>query len=107
VAPGSNEYVIGRPFIERATLALPNGKRFTVRARNLSGANGYVGSVLLNGQPLARSYLRHELAWYRILTADNRKISDEKSPAGKVDYHTMGACYEVLPLLERRKAAAA
>jgi mannose/cellobiose epimerase-like protein (N-acyl-D-glucosamine 2-epimerase family) len=35
-------------------------------------------------------------AWYRILTTDNRKYSDEKSPAGKVDYHTMGACYEVL-----------
>lgn len=35
-------------------------------------------------------------AWYRILSGDNRKLSDEKSPAGKVDYHTMGACYEVL-----------
>lgn len=35
-------------------------------------------------------------AWYRILDADNRKCSDEKSPAGKTDYHTMGACYEVL-----------
>jgi mannose/cellobiose epimerase-like protein (N-acyl-D-glucosamine 2-epimerase family) len=39
-------------------------------------------------------------AWFRILTADNRKISDEKSPAGKTDYHTMGACYEVLRVLE-------
>ena len=38
-------------------------------------------------------------AWYRILTQDNRKYSDEKSPAGKTDYHTMGACYEVLRLL--------
>ena len=38
-------------------------------------------------------------AWYRILTPDNRKISAEKSPAGKVDYHTMGACYEVLHVL--------
>ncbi|HEY5895876.1 MAG TPA: AGE family epimerase/isomerase [Chthoniobacterales bacterium] len=35
-------------------------------------------------------------AWYRILTSDNRKYSDEKSPPGKTDYHTMGACYEVL-----------
>ncbi|WP_321801660.1 AGE family epimerase/isomerase [Caballeronia sp. J97] len=35
-------------------------------------------------------------AWYRILTRDNRQYSDEKSPAGKTDYHTMGACYEVL-----------
>ena len=39
-------------------------------------------------------------AWFRILTADNRKINDEKSPAGKTDYHTMGACYEVLRVVE-------
>jgi mannose/cellobiose epimerase-like protein (N-acyl-D-glucosamine 2-epimerase family) len=38
-------------------------------------------------------------AWFRILTRDNHKCSDEKSPAGKVDYHTMGACYEVLKVL--------
>ena len=38
-------------------------------------------------------------AWYRILARDNRKYSDEKSPAGKTDYHTMGACYEVLNVL--------
>ncbi|TJZ73549.1 AGE family epimerase/isomerase [Chitiniphilus eburneus] len=35
-------------------------------------------------------------AWFRILTPDNRKVDDLKSPAGKTDYHTMGACYEVL-----------
>ncbi len=39
-------------------------------------------------------------AWYRILTRENRKISDEKSPAGKTDYHTMGACYEVLNVID-------
>jgi len=38
-------------------------------------------------------------AWYRILTHDNCKVDDEKSPAGKVDYHTMGACHEVLALI--------
>ena len=38
-------------------------------------------------------------AWYRILTPDNRELSDEKSPAGKTDYHTMGACYDVLRAL--------
>lgn len=43
-------------------------------------------------------------AWYRILTADNRSYSDEKSPAGKVDYHTMGACYEVLNVLPEQGA---
>jgi mannose/cellobiose epimerase-like protein (N-acyl-D-glucosamine 2-epimerase family) len=38
-------------------------------------------------------------AWYRILTRDNRKYGNDKSPAGKTDYHTMGACYEVLNAL--------
>ncbi len=38
-------------------------------------------------------------AWYRILSPDNHKLGDEKSPAGKTDYHTMGACYEVLNAL--------
>jgi mannose/cellobiose epimerase-like protein (N-acyl-D-glucosamine 2-epimerase family) len=45
-------------------------------------------------------------AWYRILTCDNRKYSDEKSPAGKTDYHTMGACYEVLAHALGESAAA-
>ena len=35
-------------------------------------------------------------AWYRILGPANAKLTIEKSPAGKTDYHTMGACYEVL-----------
>ncbi len=60
VAPGSNEYVIGRPFVEQATLALPNGKRFRVVAEGMSADNKYVARVLLNGKPLERSFLRHE-----------------------------------------------
>ena len=35
-------------------------------------------------------------AWFRILAADGKKLEDTKSPAGKVDYHTMGACWDVL-----------
>ena len=60
VAPGSNEYVIGRPFLDKAVLNLPGGKRFTVRAEHLSEANRYVGGVTLNGKPLARTFLRHD-----------------------------------------------
>jgi mannose/cellobiose epimerase-like protein (N-acyl-D-glucosamine 2-epimerase family) len=37
-------------------------------------------------------------AWYRILTPDNRRYDDLKSPAGKTDYHTMGACYELIEI---------
>ena len=60
VTPGTNEYVLGRPFLDRATLNLPSGKRFTVIARGLSAANRYVASVRLNGQPLRRSFIRHD-----------------------------------------------
>ena len=60
VAPGSNEYVLGRPFVEEATMRLPNGKRFRITAENLSDTNRYVGRVLLNGKPLMRAYIRHE-----------------------------------------------
>jgi predicted alpha-1,2-mannosidase len=60
VAPGSNEYVIGRPFLPRATLNLPNGKRFSVVADGLGAGHAYIGGATLNGKPLDRSYLRHE-----------------------------------------------
>ncbi|HET7569563.1 MAG TPA: AGE family epimerase/isomerase [Gammaproteobacteria bacterium] len=46
-----------------------------------------------------RHFVDHEYgAWFRILDRENHKYSDEKSPAGKTDYHTMGACYELLEL---------
>ena len=60
VTPGTNQYVIGRPFLRRTVLNLPNGKRFVITAEGLSDANRYVGSVTLNGRPLARGYIRHE-----------------------------------------------
>lgn len=41
-------------------------------------------------------------AWYRILNADNSKLTDRKSEAGaKCDYHTLGACALVLDLVEK------
>jgi mannose/cellobiose epimerase-like protein (N-acyl-D-glucosamine 2-epimerase family) len=39
-------------------------------------------------------------AWFRILHRDNRNTTREKSNAGKVDYHNMGACFDVLAMLE-------
>lgn len=60
VAPGSNEYIIGRPFLPRATLNLPNGKRFTVIADGLDARHPYIGTATLNGKPLDRAFLRHE-----------------------------------------------
>jgi predicted alpha-1,2-mannosidase len=60
VAPASNEYVIGRPFVKEATIHLPNQKVFHVVAKNLNDGNGYIGRVSLNGKPLDRTFIRHE-----------------------------------------------
>jgi mannose/cellobiose epimerase-like protein (N-acyl-D-glucosamine 2-epimerase family) len=47
-----------------------------------------------------KHFVDHEHgAWYRILGPANEKLTIQKSPAGKVDYHTMGACYEALKML--------
>ena len=59
VTPGSLQYVIGRPFVNRAAMHLPNGKTFTVIADHMDDAHPYVGSVTLNGKPLNRSYITH------------------------------------------------
>jgi putative alpha-1,2-mannosidase len=60
VTPASNEYIIGRPFLPRATLNLPNGKRFSVIADGLDDAHPYIGRATLNGRPLDRAFIRHE-----------------------------------------------
>jgi predicted alpha-1,2-mannosidase len=60
VTPGSLQYVIGRPFLAHAVLALPGGRRFTVRADGLDDAHPYVGAVTLDGKPLDKSYITHD-----------------------------------------------
>jgi glucose-6-phosphate isomerase len=46
-------------------------------------------------------FVDHEQgAWFRILTADNFNLTREKSPAGKVDYHNIGACFDVYQTLQ-------
>ena len=35
-------------------------------------------------------------AWYRVRNCDGSAIDDKKSPLGKTDYHTMGACWDIL-----------
>ena len=35
-------------------------------------------------------------AWYRVRNRDGSAINAQKSPLGKTDYHTMGACWDVL-----------
>src|SRR6201996_8501637 len=60
VAPGSNQYVLGRPFVQDAAMHLPNGKTFRVETSDQTADHKFVKDVLLNGKPLDRSYITHE-----------------------------------------------
>ncbi|MHA4809151.1 GH92 family glycosyl hydrolase [Flavitalea flava] len=60
VAPGSDEYAIGSPAINAATLELENGNIFRIEARDQSEKNVYVKRIILNGQPLNRRTITHQ-----------------------------------------------
>lgn len=60
VAPGSDQYAIGSPAVDGATIQLENGKSFVIEAQHQSDKNVYVQKMILNGQPLNRLYLTHE-----------------------------------------------
>ncbi len=61
-----------------------------------TGQDGYWEAYDRIWQYCWRHFVDHESgAWFRILTAKNFNLTREKSPAGKVDYHNMGACYDV------------
>ncbi|TGD78599.1 GH92 family glycosyl hydrolase [Hymenobacter wooponensis] len=59
VAPGSEDYAIGSPAVQSATLRLENGKTFTIQTKNQSDKNVYVKQMTLNGKPLTRPFLKH------------------------------------------------
>lgn len=59
VAPGSTEYALGSPAINRATINLDNGNTFTVIANNQSAENVFVSKVELNGEVLKEPFIDH------------------------------------------------
>jgi predicted alpha-1,2-mannosidase len=59
-APGSNQYQLGSPSVQYASVKLANGKRFTIEAKDQNDQNVYVQKVLLNGKQLNRHYLTHD-----------------------------------------------
>lgn len=59
VNPAQGVYDLGIPLFEEATIQLPNGKTFTVKAENAKSLN-FVEAVFLNGKQLNRSYITHK-----------------------------------------------
>lgn len=59
VCPGKPVYSIGRPWMNKSVIHLPNGKDFTIVAKNNSKDNKYIESIALNGQPLDTPFFTH------------------------------------------------
>jgi predicted alpha-1,2-mannosidase len=59
VTPGSDQYQLGSPAVNDATINLENGKTFSIKAVNQGDQNVYVEKVVLNGKPLDRTYITH------------------------------------------------
>ena len=57
VCPGTDQYVIGSPVFEKATISLENGKTFVIQAKNNNAENVYIQSAELNGKPLDKNYI--------------------------------------------------
>lgn len=61
VTPGTNQYVLGSPCVEKANINLSNGNKFTIEVKNQSAKNIYVKQVKLNGKIWHKLYITHEM----------------------------------------------
>lgn len=82
VTPGSSNYIIGSPLIEKASLYMDNGNRLTIVATGAS-EDMYISQVLLNGKPLGRSYITHD----EIIKGGTLEylLNDQPTPWGTTD----------------------
>jgi predicted alpha-1,2-mannosidase len=59
VTPATEQYVLGTPLFNRATIQLDNGKQIVINAPNSNDKNIYVNSLMLNGAKYERNWLDH------------------------------------------------
>jgi predicted alpha-1,2-mannosidase len=60
VTPGIPNYSITSPLFSKVSIDLPNGKNFTLVAKDLSRKNKYIQTATLNGKPLTSLSFSHE-----------------------------------------------
>ena len=60
VCPGTNQYVLGAPYLPYLKLNLSNGKTLEIKAPNVSNKKRYVRSVKFNGVIYDKLYITHE-----------------------------------------------
>jgi predicted alpha-1,2-mannosidase len=60
VKPGIPMYTITSPVFSKVTIDLPNGKKFTLIAKNSSRTNKYIRTATMNGKKLETPWFSHE-----------------------------------------------
>lgn len=60
VCPGSDQYILGSPLFEKATVTLENGKSFTITADGNDPDRRYVESMTLDGKNHTANYITHK-----------------------------------------------
>lgn len=57
--PADQNFVIGSPLFDEATINLDNSKKFIIKAKNVSDKNIYIQSANLNGNALTKSFITY------------------------------------------------
>lgn len=88
VCPGTDQYVLGAPYLPYIKVSLPNGKQLEIKAPGVSDKKRYVKSVKLNGKPYDKMYITHGdimaggVLEFQMASAPNRKrgLKEEQKP---------------------------
>ena len=59
VCPGTPNYEIGSPLFDRATITLPDGKKFVITAKTNGPQRPYIRGATLGGASFNKAYLTH------------------------------------------------
>ena len=108
VTPGSNQYIIGSPLFNKASINLESGKTFTVDVVYKSKDHKYIKSVKLNGENYEYSYINHQdiinggsLIFEMTDQPTNWGTKDKFVPTTKIDEHVIVAA----PFIAKGKTA--
>ena len=59
VCPGTDQYVLGAPYLPYIRMNLPNGNTFEIKAPKVNDRNRYVRQAKLNGKVYDKMYITH------------------------------------------------
>ncbi len=88
VCPGTDQYVLGAPYMPYVKIKLPNGKVLEIKAPGASDRKRYVKSLRINGEKWNRTYVTHAQimeggVWEYVMSASpdkKRILTDEDRP---------------------------